>query len=247
MTYGIGMKTDKGLLFMSDTRTNAGVDNISVFKKMFTWAVNGKSVITILAAGNLATTQSLISILNGLDEQNDDSAKTFVNQASMFGLAQLVGKKLKEVIQSNSENGQSADSAFHATLIMGGQIKGDEPRIFLIYAEGNFIEVSADNPFFQIGETKYGKPILIRAFDPKMSFSDGLKLMLLSFDSTIEANLSVAPPLDFQIYEKDTFQLGANGRIEADDPYYQKISKGWSLALKSAFQSMPNLIIKNKQ
>ena len=116
----------------------------------------------------------------------------------------------------------------------------------MVYAEGNFIEVTNDNPFFQIGETKYGKPILIRAFDPKMSFSDGIKLMLLSFDSTIEANLSVAPPLDFQIYEKDSFKLGANGRIEADDPYYRKISKGWSLALKAAFQSMPNLIIKNK-
>ena len=245
MTYGIGMKTDKGLLFMSDTRTNAGVDNISVFKKMFTWAIDGQSVTTILAAGNLATTQSLISILNGLSDKNEDSPANLLNQTSMFELARVVGKKLKEVIQSNSESGQSANSSFHATLIMGGQIKGDEPRIFMIYPEGNFIEVSVDNPFFQIGETKYGKPILIRAFDPKMSFADGLKLMLLSFDSTIEANLSVAPPLDFQIYEKDSFRLGANGRIEADDPYYKKISKGWSYALKSAFKSMPNLIIKN--
>ncbi len=245
MTYGIGMKTERGLLFMSDTRTNAGVDNISTFKKMFTWAINGQSVITILAAGNLATTQSLISILNGFGDNQADPTTTLLNQPSMFELAQLVGRKLRGVIQSNSDGGQTADSSFHATLIMGGQIKGDEPRIFLIYAEGNFIEVSTDNPFFQIGETKYGKPILIRAFDPKMSFSDGLKLMLLSFDSTIEANLSVAPPLDFQIYEKDSFRLGANGRIEADDPYYRKISKGWSLALQSAFNSMPNLIIKN--
>lgn len=246
MTYGIGMKTDKGLLFMSDTRTNAGVDNISIFKKMFTWSIDGQSVLTILAAGNLATTQSLISILNGFGDDLLTPDTTLLNQGSMFELAQIVGRKLREVIQSNSDSGQNADSSFHATLIMGGQIKGDEPRIFMIYAEGNFIEVTTDNPFFQIGETKYGKPILIRAFDPKMSFSDGIKLMLLSFDSTIEANLSVAPPLDFQIYEKDSFKLGANGRIEADDPYYRKISKGWSLALKSAFQSMPNLIIKNK-
>ena len=246
MTYCIGMKTDKGLLFMSDTRTNAGVDNISVFKKMFSWANDGQSVITILAAGNLATTQSLINILNGVGNTQLSADTTLLNQASMFELAQVVGRKLREVIQSNSDTGQSADTSFHATLIMGGQIKGDEPRLFLIYAEGNFIEVSTDNPFFQIGETKYGKPILIRTFDPKMSFSDGLKLMLLSFDSTIEANLSVAPPLDFQIYEKNTFALGANGRIQADDPYYRKISKGWSLALKSAFQSMPNLIIKSK-
>ena len=246
MTYGIGMKTDSGLLFMSDTRTNAGVDNISTFKKMFTWAIDGQSVITILAAGNLATTQSLISILNGFGDNQADPSVDLLNQPSMFELAQLVGRKLRGVIQSNSDSGQTANSSFHATLIMGGQIKGDEPRVFMIYPEGNFIEVSIDNPFFQIGETKYGKPILIRAFDPKMSFSDGLKLMLLSFDSTIEANLSVAPPLDFQVYEKDSFTLGANGRIEADDPYYRKISKSWSLALKSAFQSMPNLIIKNK-
>ena len=114
----------------------------------------------------------------------------------------------------------------------------------MIYPEGNFIEVTSDTPFFQIGETKYGKPILIRAFDPRMGFAEGLKLMLLSFDSTIEANLSVAPPLDFQIYERDSFKLGASGRIEADDPYYNKISKKWSLALKTAFHSMPNLIIK---
>ena len=246
MTYGIGMKTDSGLLFMSDTRTNAGVDNISTFKKMFTWAIDGQSVITILAAGNLATTQSLISILNGFGDNQVAPGVDLLNQPSMFELAQLIGKKLRGIIQSNSDNGQTANSSFHTTLIMGGQIKGDEPRVFMIYPEGNFIEVSVDNPFFQIGETKYGKPILIRAFDPKMSFSDGLKLMLLSFDSTIEANVSVAPPLDFQIYEKDSFTLGANGRIEADDPYYRKISKGWSLALKSAFQSMPNLIIKNK-
>ena len=245
MTYGIGMKTDKGLLFMADTRTNAGVDNISVFKKMFTWAIDGQSVTTILAAGNLATTQSLISILDGFNDKQEDSPANLLNQNSMFELARVVGRKLKEVIQSNSDSGQSADSSFHATLILGGQIKGDEPRIFMIYPEGNFIEVSVDNPFFQIGETKYGKPILIRAFDPKMSFADGLKLMLLSFDSTIEANLSVAPPLDFQIYEKDSFRLGANGRIEADDQYYRKISKGWSSALKLAFKSMPNLIIKN--
>ncbi len=245
MTYGIGMKTNKGLLFMSDTRTNAGVDNISVFKKMFTWAIDGQSVTTILAAGNLATTQSLISILDGFSDKHEDSPENLLNQTSMFELARVVGRKLKEVIQSNSDSGQMADSSFHATLILGGQIKGDEPRIFMIYPEGNFIEVSVDNPFFQIGETKYGKPILIRAFDAKMSFADGLKLMLLSFDSTIEANLSVAPPLDFQIYKKDSFLLGANGRIEADDPYYRKVSKGWSSALKLAFKSMPNLIIKN--
>ena len=246
MTYGIGMKINNGLLFMSDTRTNAGVDNISTFKKMFAWTNEGHSVVTILAAGNLATTQSLISIFQGNGDNEQNLETTILEQNSMFDVARSVGRQLRKVIQSNSDAGQKADSSFHATLILGGQIKGDEPTIFMIYPEGNFIEVTSDTPFFQIGETKYGKPILIRAFDPRMGFAEGLKLMLLSFDSTIEANLSVAPPLDFQIYERDSFKLGASGRIEADDPYYNKISKKWSLALKTAFHSMPNLIIKGK-
>lgn len=244
MTYGIGMKINNGLLFMSDTRTNAGVDNISTFKKMFSWTNEGHSVVTILAAGNLATTQSLISIFQGNGDSEQNLETTILEQNSMFDVARSVGRQLRKVIQANSDAGQKADSSFHATLILGGQIKGDEPTIFMIYPEGNFIEVTSDTPFFQIGETKYGKPILIRAFDPSMGFAEGLKLMLLSFDSTIEANLSVAPPLDFQIYERDSFKLGASGRIEADDPYYNKISKKWSLALKTAFHSMPNLIIK---
>lgn len=244
MTYAIGMKINNGLLFMSDTRTNAGVDNISTFKKMFAWTNEGHSVVTMLAAGNLATTQSLISIFQGNGDSEQNLETTILEQNSMFDVARSVGRQLRKVIQANSDAGQKADSSFHATLILGGQIKGDEPTIFMIYPEGNFIEVTSDTPFFQIGETKYGKPILIRAFDPRMDFAEGLKLMLLSFDSTIEANLSVAPPLDFQIYERDSFKLGASGRIEADDPYYNKISKKWSLALKTAFHSMPNLIIK---
>tara|TARA_X000001036_G_scaffold10403_1_gene9210 strand:- start:114 stop:854 length:741 start_codon:yes stop_codon:yes gene_type:complete len=244
MTYAIGMKINNGLLFMSDTRTNAGVDNISTFKKMFAWTNEGHSVVTMLAAGNLATTQSLISIFQGNGDSEQNLETTILEQNSMFDVARSVGRQLRKVIQANSDAGQKADSSFHATLILGGQIKGDEPTIFMIYPEGNFIEVTSDTPFFQIGETKYGKPILIRAFDPRMGFAEGLKLMLLSFDSTIEANLSVAPPLDFQIYERDSFKLGASGRIEADDPYYNKISKKWSLALKTAFHSMPNLIIK---
>lgn len=246
MTYAIGMKINNGLLFMSDTRTNAGVDNISTFKKMFAWTNEGHSVVTMLAAGNLATTQSLISIFQGNGDSEQNLETTILEQNSMFDVAKSVGRQLRKVIQANSDAGQKADSSFHATLILGGQIKGDEPTIFMIYPEGNFIEVTSDTPFFQIGETKYGKPILIRAFDPRMDFAEGLKLMLLSFDSTIEANLSVAPPLDFQIYERDSFKLGASGRIEADDPYYNKISKKWSLALKTAFHSMPNLIIKGK-
>lgn len=243
MTYCIGMKTDKGLLFMSDTRTNAGLDNVSTFKKMFSWCENDLAFITLLSAGNLATTQSLVSILDGQSGKKKKGVLPILSQTSMFDTAQLVGRTLKEVIESNKGTGQVADSSFHASVILGGQVKNDVPRIFLIYPEGNFIEVSSDNPFFQVGETKYGKPILLRAFDSQMNFSDGLKLMLLSFDSTIKANISVGPPIDFQIYLSDSFNFGPNGRFYKDDPYLSEISNGWSRALKVAFDSMPNLSI----
>ena len=144
------------------------------------------------------------------------------------------------MVQSHGTNGQKADSAFNATIIVGGQIKGSQPRLFLIYPEGNFVEASGDTPFFQIGETKYGKPILVRAYDPEMSFEDAIKLLLVSFDSTIKANLSVGPPLDFQIYERDAFELGTWGRIEQGDAYFSEISEGWSEALREAFSSLPD-------
>jgi putative proteasome-type protease len=143
------------------------------------------------------------------------------------------------VIQANAATGQKADSSFNSTMILGGQIKGIEPRLFLIYPEGNFIEASDDTPFFQIGETKYGRPILVRAYDPGMSVEEAVKLLMVSFDSTVKANLSVGLPLDLQIIEKDAFQLGASKRIEADDPYFAQISSGWGDALKKAFDSLP--------
>ena len=186
---------------MSDTRTNSGVDNISSYKKMFNWTKNNKASITILTAGNLATTQALVSEINGRNVSDNSRALELFNQTTMFQASKFVGKKLKKIIDSNSNGGLRADSSFDATIILGGQIKGGEPRIFLIYPQGNFIEVSQDNPFFQIGETKYGKPILVRGYDYEMGFSDAVKLMLLSFDSTIKANLSVGFTLDLHIYK----------------------------------------------
>ena len=207
---------------MSDTRTNSGVDNISSYKKLFNWTKNNKASITILTAGNLATTQALVSEINGRNVSDNSRALELFNQPTMF----------------------RADSSFDATIILGGQIKGGEPRIFLIYPQGNFIEVSQDNPFFQIGETKYGKPILVRGYDYEMGFSDAVKLMLLSFDSTIKANLSVGFPLDLHIYKANSFKEAEIIRIESDNKYYSKISNGWSKALKSAFDSMPNFPIE---
>ena len=239
MTYCIGLRLNQGLVFMSDTRTNAGVDNVSTFRKMYTWTTPGERVITVMSAGNLATTQSVISLLDERTKIPAERNPSILETPSMFQAARLVGEVLREVIQANAMSGQTADSAFNATMILGGQIATGDPRLFLIYPEGNFIEASADTPFFQIGETKYGRPILVRAYDPDMSFEDAIKLLLVSFDSTMKANLSVGLPLDVQVYEKDTFTIRYEGRIEADDPYHHLISHGWGDALKQAFYSLP--------
>ncbi len=239
MTYCIGLTLERGIVFMSDTRTNAGVDNVSTFKKMFTWQNPGERAIFIMTAGNLATTQSVVSLLDERSKAPKKRNPTILKLPSMFEVARLVGDTLREVIQTHAQTGQKADSSFNATLIVGGQIKGSEPRLFMVYPEGNFIEAGGDTPFFQIGETKYGRPIMVRAYDPKMGFEDAIKLMLVSFDSTIKANLSVGLPLDYLTYERDTYRIGTHGRIDRDDLYYKTISDGWSEALRNAFHSLP--------
>jgi putative proteasome-type protease len=237
MTYCVGLRLNRGLVFMSDTRTNAGVDNFSTTKKMFTWNVPGERTITIMTAGNLATTQSLISVLEERSKAVSERNPTILEQPTMFQVARLVGQTLQEVI---SYSGPSGSSRFTASLIVGGQIKGGSPTLFLIYPEGNFIEVTEDAPFFQIGEAKYGKPILVRAYQPEMNFEDTIKLMLVSFDSTIKANLSVGMPLDLQVYVKDSFGIEEQTRIEADNPYYNSISEGWGDALRTALMRLPS-------
>ena len=235
---------DRGLVFMSDTRTNAGIDNIATAKKMHTWEVPGDRVITLMTAGNLATTQSVVGILDERTKAPGERSPSILQSPSMFQIAREVGATLKEVITSTSDSGAEA-AAFGATMILGGQIKGSEPRLFLIYPEGNFIEASQDNPFFQIGETKYGKPILVRAFDPKASFENAIKLLLVSFDSTIKSNLSVGLPIDYVTYKADSLQFGKQGRILDSDPYYQEVSSGWGEALKSAFSQLPDFTFPN--
>lgn len=240
VTYCVGLMLDKGLVFMSDTRTNSGVDNISVYRKMSQWAVEGERVITLLSAGNLATTQTVVSLLDERSKVPEERKPTILKAPTMFQVARLVGDSLKEVIAANAQTGLEANSTFNSTLILGGQIKGMPPRLFLIYPEGNFIEAPEDSPFLQIGETKYGRPILVRAYDPKMSFEDAVKLLLVSFDSTRRANLSVGLPLDIGVYETDSFKVRPRIRIHAEDPYYERISNGWGEALKTAFHSLPN-------
>ena len=208
MTYCVAMRLNKGLVFMSDTRTNAGVDNFASTRKMFTWAVPGERCITIMTAGNLATTQAMISLLNERSEAAEDRDPGILHQKSMFQVARLVGATLKEVIAYSNPAGPSASDAFNASVIVGGQVKGGQTTAFMVYPEGNFIELTEETPFFQIGETKYGKPILVRAYDPEMSFEDCLKLLMVSFDSTVKSNLSVGLPLDLHCYRAGSLDLG---------------------------------------
>lgn len=242
MTYCVGMKLQRGLVFMSDTRTNAGVDNISVFRKMFHWEREGERCITVMTAGNLATTQAVVSLLNERAMPAEERGSPSILEApSMYQVARLVGATLREVIREQSgAEGPEAEAQFSATLMVGGQIKGGEARLFLVYPEGNFVEAGEETPFFQIGETKYGKPIIVRAFDPAMSFEDAIKITMLSFDSTLKANLSVGLPLDLHVYEDGSLKTGLQRRIEAGDAYFEALSAGWGDALKDAVQALPS-------
>ncbi len=240
MTYCVGMQLDAGLIFMSDTRTNAGIDNVSTFRKMFSWEMPGERVITILTAGNLATTQSVVSQLEERSKRPQDRRPSILEAPTMFQVATLVGEMLRDTIRAGSGGGAVAESRFHATMIVGGQIAGMPPRLFLVYPEGNFIEASPDTPFFQSGETKYGRPILVRAYDAAMSFAEAAKLLMVSFDSTLKANLSVGLPFDMQIVPADTCKIGYETRITHDNPYFGEISSGWGNALKQAFRSLPD-------
>jgi putative proteasome-type protease len=239
MTYCVGLKIDRGLVFMSDTRTNAGIDSISSFRKMTVWEKKGERVIVLLSAGNLATTQAVVSLLDERTKAHADRAPSILETPSMFQTARVVGDAVREVIQNSAPVGQSAD-AFGASFILGGQMRGSDPRLFMIYPEGNFIEASEDTPFFQIGETKYGKPILVRAYDPQMTFAETAKLLMVSFDPTLKSNLSVGLPLDMLFLERDAFEVALQKRVGADDPYYRQISEGWSEALRNAFRSLPD-------
>ena len=241
MTYCVGMVLDRGLVLMSDTRTNSGVDNISVFRKMYHWTVPGERIIALMTAGNLATTQAVVSNLEERSKAPEDRQNSLLELPTMFQVAVEAGKLLRETVRdTQDENGLQGKGRFTASMILAGQIKGMEPRLFMIYPEGNFIEASFDTPFFQIGETKYGRPILIRGYDRKMSFEDAAKLMMVSFDSTLKANLSVGLPLDLLVIERDRFEPLHARRIESGDPYYEAISSSWSDALRAAFYSLPD-------
>ena len=214
---------------MSDTLTNGGLDNISRYPKTFSWGVPGERQILLTTAGNLATSQAVVSFLSEQTKTRNKRTPSIIESPSMF----------QDVIKTSSNGQQQAESTFSSTFILGGQIKGDAVGLYLIYPEGNFIEVSEENPFFQIGETKYGRPILVRAFEPDMTFEDAIKLLMVSFDSTIKANLSVGPPLDLHIYEIDRYAPSKSLVIEAENPYFKMVSREWAQALKESLHSLP--------
>jgi putative proteasome-type protease len=235
------MMLERGLLLMSDTRTNSGVDNFSIFRKMFHWSLPGERIIAVMTAGNLATTQAVVSQLEKGTSSRDDQANPLFEAETMFDVARAIGKLLVNTIQGPD----AAAGHFSATMIVAGQIKGAEPRLFLIYPEGNFIEATFDTPFFQIGETKYGRPIIIRGYDRNMTFEQAVKLLMVSFDSTIQANLSVNAPLDLLIVERDRFAPLHERRIEGADTYFRSLSADWGVALKQAFDGLPDYSLES--
>ena len=233
------MRLRAGLLFASDSRTNAGVDHIATFRKMNLFEQPGERLITLLTAGNLATTQSVVSLLR---QRATADGRHLMSLTSMYDVAELVGKTLKEVVARDSDGvgqlNQGVD--FGANFIVGGQIRGEAPRVFHVYPQGNFIEATEDTPYVQIGESKYGKPIIDRVIDFESSLAEATKCALISFDSTIRSNLSVGLPIDMLLYKTDSFAPAEPHRITKDDPYFKTISQGWGGGLKRVFEQLPD-------
>lgn len=240
MTYCVGLLLDQGLVMAADTRTNAGMDNVGKFKKLHTWSKPGERVFTLLTAGNLAVTQAVVSLLTeGIERKSGkgDEASLF-KAKTMFQAARVVGKAVSDVRRNVSEHLGARAESFGASFIFGGQIGDEVPRLFQVYAEGNFIEATVDTPFFQIGEHKYGKPILDRVAQADMPLGEAAKMILLSFDSTLRSNLSVGLPIDMLTYETGTLRFEHTKRIGLDDPYFKMLSAEWSKALRAAFKNI---------
>ena len=240
MTYCVGLKLNRGLVFISDTLTNAGIDNINTNKKMFNWHEKNEKCIVLLTSGNLATSQATINLINEGIEDFENNENNILKANSMFQVARIIGKILRNIASEYASDGQAGENPYSSTFILGGQFKGQSHKLFLIYPEGNFIEASEDQPFFQIGETKYGKPILVRALEQDATFGDSIKLLLVSFDSTMKANVSVGMPIDICTIKKDQYRVNKQIRIEKNDPYFQEISNGWGESLKKSIKELPS-------
>jgi putative proteasome-type protease len=239
VTYCVGTLLDEGLVFLSDSRTNAGVDNISTFRKMSVFERPGERVLVLLTAGNLAITQSVVSLLRE-DLSNPDADLTMYRAANMTEAARCVGNAIRRIHERDATTLKEHGLEFSANFILGGQIGTEVPRLFHLYAAGNFIEATRETPYFQIGEVKYGKPIIDRIVRPDTSLRDAAKCALISMDSTIRSNLSVGMPLDLAIYRRSSLKLETRRHINADDEYFQMVRASWSISLRNAFSDLPN-------
>jgi putative proteasome-type protease len=237
MTYCVGILLDAGVVFASDSRTNAGVDQVSTFKKMRIYEQPGDRVVVILSSGNLSLTQNAISLF---EQSSHTDGRTLWNQGSMFDIATLLGESLREVRRRDALYLQQANIEANASFIVGGQVGSERMRLLLVYGEGNFIEASSETPFFQLGETKYGKPIIDRVITPRTSLIEAAKCALVSFDSTMRSNVSVGLPIDLAWYEKDALRVGLQRRITESDAYFNMIHTQWGDGLRRVFAQLPD-------
>jgi putative proteasome-type protease len=239
MTYCVAMNLDAGLIFASDSRTNAGVDQIARFSKMRIFARDGHRVIVTLSSGNLSITQNALNTLD-LRARGGDNLLHLWNAPSMFDVARLIGDAVREVKNRDGAYLAQNNIDCSANFLVGGQIRGEPPRLFEIYSEGNFIEATPDTCYFQIGESKYGKPVIDRVINRGTSLIDATKCTLVSFDSTMRSNISVGLPIDLALYRTDSLAIAMQRRIEESDPYFQMLHTQWGEGLRQVFSQLPN-------
>jgi putative proteasome-type protease len=237
MTYCVGIKLDAGLVFMSDSRTNAGLDQFSTFRKMMIYEKPGDRFMVLLSAGNLSISQSVREILQveQIDAGGDAEPLTIWNVASMFDATRVLGSAVRRVYGQDAPSLKAAGIDFNATMIFGGQIRGEAMRLFLVYSAGNFIEATRETPYFQIGESKYGKPVLDRMITPATPLTQAAKCALVSMDSTLKSNLSVGLPLDLLVYAEGRFETEQVICIDEHNPYFQMIRTTWGQRLREVF------------
>jgi putative proteasome-type protease len=239
MTYCVAMTLDAGMIFASDSRTNAGVDQISRFSKMRTFVQPGERVIVMLCSGNLSITQNAVNTLE--QRARSDAGQIHLwNATSMSDVARLLGDALREIKTRDGPYLQQNNIDSSANFLVGGQIKGEAPRLFDVYTEGNFIEATPETCYFQIGESKYGKPVLDRVVTRETPLVEATKCTLVSFDSTMRSNISVGLPIDLLVYETDAFSVRMQRRIEETDLYFQMVRKEWGEGLRRVFSELPN-------
>ncbi|KAB2882988.1 MAG: peptidase [Pseudorhodoplanes sp.] len=240
MTYCCGILVREGLVMIADTRTNAGLDNISTFRKLHVFRQPGERVMALASAGNLSISQSVVSMLNeGIENKETGEIETLMNAPTMFQAALRIGRLVRHIHDTEAAALAAADVKFDVAFLFGGQIKGGRLRLFNIYSAGNFIECTTDTPYLQIGEHKYGKPVLDRAVTFETELYDALKIGLISMDSTMRSNLGVGMPIDIMAARRDNWDADLNFRIEPGEPYFHDLRERWSAALRAAHMAIP--------